>query len=128
MNDAVLTREERVVFALRDLYRRYGYRPYRMSKFEVRPLSPNAAISPPAIVMSVSAWIASLLALITILPPSITTSPFEDLIPSPFDTILKAVISLSRQARTLSKLRQTSLSQAAISLHSATRVSQLSAT
>ena len=34
MNDAVLTREERVVFALRDLYRRYGYRPYRMSKFE----------------------------------------------------------------------------------------------
>ena len=34
MNDAVLTREERVVFALRDLYRRYGYQPYRMSKFE----------------------------------------------------------------------------------------------
>ena len=34
MNDAVLTREERVVFALRDLYRRYGYLPYRMSKFE----------------------------------------------------------------------------------------------
>ena len=34
MNDATLTREERVVFALRDLYRRYGYLPYRMSKFE----------------------------------------------------------------------------------------------
>ena len=34
MNDAYFTREERVVFALRDLYRRYGYQPYRMSKFE----------------------------------------------------------------------------------------------
>ena len=34
MNDAVLTREEKVVFALRELYRRYGYLPYRMSKFE----------------------------------------------------------------------------------------------
>lgn len=34
MNDALLTREERVVFALRELYRGYGYLPYRMSKFE----------------------------------------------------------------------------------------------
>ena len=34
MNDAILTREERVVFALRELYRGYGYQPYRMSKFE----------------------------------------------------------------------------------------------
>ena len=34
MNDAILTNEERVVLSLRDLYRRFGYLPYRMRKFE----------------------------------------------------------------------------------------------
>ena len=30
----VMNAEERLVFALRALFCRYGYRPYRMSKFE----------------------------------------------------------------------------------------------
>ena len=32
--ESILRREERIVFGLRALYSRYGYRPYRMSKFE----------------------------------------------------------------------------------------------
>lgn len=32
--DGILKQEERAVFALRSLYRRYGYRPYKMSRFE----------------------------------------------------------------------------------------------
>ena len=32
--ESILTREERVVFGLRALYSKFGYRPYRMSKFE----------------------------------------------------------------------------------------------
>ena len=31
---AILKREEKAVFALRELYRSYGYLPFRMSKFE----------------------------------------------------------------------------------------------
>lgn len=34
MEQCVLKREERAVFSLRTLYRRYGYGPYKMSKFE----------------------------------------------------------------------------------------------
>jgi len=34
IDNMLLRREERAVFALRDLYRRYGYLPFRMSKFE----------------------------------------------------------------------------------------------
>ncbi|MBP3684668.1 MAG: ATP phosphoribosyltransferase regulatory subunit [Oscillospiraceae bacterium] len=34
MTDAILKNEERAMFALRDLYRRYGYVPYKMSRFE----------------------------------------------------------------------------------------------
>ncbi len=34
INDAVLDRREKIVFALRELYLSSGYRPYRMSKFE----------------------------------------------------------------------------------------------
>ncbi len=34
MNDAYLKPEERAVFALRSLYRSYGYLPFKMSKFE----------------------------------------------------------------------------------------------
>ncbi len=34
MEETVLKREEQAVFALRSLYRRYGYLPYKMSKFE----------------------------------------------------------------------------------------------
>lgn len=34
MTDAVWKNEERAVFALRSLYRRYGYVPYKMSRFE----------------------------------------------------------------------------------------------
>lgn len=34
MNKAQLTNDEKIVFALRDLYERYGYAPYTMSKFE----------------------------------------------------------------------------------------------
>lgn len=34
MTDAILKNEERAVFALRSLYRRYGYTPYKMSRFE----------------------------------------------------------------------------------------------
>ena len=34
MMDVILKNEERAVFALRGLYRRYGYAPYKMSRFE----------------------------------------------------------------------------------------------
>ena len=34
MTDAILKNEERAVFTLRGLYRRYGYAPYKMSQFE----------------------------------------------------------------------------------------------
>ncbi len=34
MNDSLLKRSERAVFALRALYRQFGYLPFRMSKFE----------------------------------------------------------------------------------------------
>ena len=34
MSETILKREERVAFALRALYRKYGYLPYNMSKFE----------------------------------------------------------------------------------------------
>lgn len=34
MDKTILKREEAAVFALRELYCRYGYTPYRMSKFE----------------------------------------------------------------------------------------------
>ena len=34
ISDTVLSYSERLIFALRELYSRYGYRPYRMSKFE----------------------------------------------------------------------------------------------
>lgn len=34
MTDMILKDEERAVFALRSLYRRYGYAPYKMSRFE----------------------------------------------------------------------------------------------
>jgi len=34
MTDVLWKNEERAVFALRDLYRRYGYVPYKMSRFE----------------------------------------------------------------------------------------------
>lgn len=34
METAILKREERAVFELRELYRRYGYLPYKMSRFE----------------------------------------------------------------------------------------------
>ena len=34
MTDLILKREEQAVFALRSLYRRYGYAPYKMSRFE----------------------------------------------------------------------------------------------
>ena len=34
MTDAILKNEERAVFSLRALYRRYGYAPYKMSRFE----------------------------------------------------------------------------------------------
>lgn len=34
MEESVLKREERAVFFLRSLYRKYGYLPYKMSKFE----------------------------------------------------------------------------------------------
>ena len=32
--ESILRREERIVFGLRALYSQFGYRPYRMSKFE----------------------------------------------------------------------------------------------
>lgn len=34
MEDSILKMEERAVFTLRSLYRKYGYQPYKMSKFE----------------------------------------------------------------------------------------------
>ena len=34
MQDTILTAEERAVFTLRELYREFGYTPYKMSKFE----------------------------------------------------------------------------------------------
>ena len=34
IDEGLLKREERAVFSLRDIYRRYGYLPYKMSKFE----------------------------------------------------------------------------------------------
>ena len=34
MDEMILKREEKAVFALRSLYRKYGYAPYKMSKFE----------------------------------------------------------------------------------------------
>ena len=34
MSETILKREEKVAFALRALYRKYGYLPYKMSKFE----------------------------------------------------------------------------------------------
>ena len=34
IDESILTPEEQAVFALRQLYRRYGYLPYKMSKFE----------------------------------------------------------------------------------------------
>ncbi len=38
MSDTILKEEERVAFALRSLYRQYGYLPYKMSKFEAYDL------------------------------------------------------------------------------------------
>ncbi|MDO4974453.1 MAG: ATP phosphoribosyltransferase regulatory subunit [Eubacteriales bacterium] len=38
MDERLLKREERAVFALRALYRRYGYLPFKMSKFETYEL------------------------------------------------------------------------------------------
>ncbi len=38
MTDKVLKEEERVAFALRSLYKKYGYLPYKMSKFEAYDL------------------------------------------------------------------------------------------
>ena len=54
----------------------------------VSPLSPNAETSPPDILISVSACIASLPAFIDKMPPSTEIVPLEDLIPSPFDDII----------------------------------------
>ena len=34
IDEKILKTEERAVFALRQLYRQYGYLPYKMSKFE----------------------------------------------------------------------------------------------
>lgn len=34
MSETVLKKEEQVAFALRSLYKKYGYLPYKMSKFE----------------------------------------------------------------------------------------------
>ncbi len=34
INDSVLQNSEKIIFALRELFTRYGYAPYRMSKFE----------------------------------------------------------------------------------------------
>lgn len=34
MNEQILTQDEKAIFALRELYRRYGYAPYKMSRFE----------------------------------------------------------------------------------------------
>ena len=34
INDSVLKNSEKIVFSLRELYRSYGFSPYRMSKFE----------------------------------------------------------------------------------------------
>lgn len=34
INDSVLQSDEKIIFALRELYLKYGYTPYRMSKFE----------------------------------------------------------------------------------------------
>ncbi len=34
INDAVLQEDEKIIFALRELFSNYGYSPYRMSKFE----------------------------------------------------------------------------------------------
>ena len=34
LDETILKREEKAVFALRSLYRQYGYAPYKMSKFE----------------------------------------------------------------------------------------------
>ena len=50
---------------------------------QVSPLSPNALIFPPEMLMAVSACIASLPHLMDMSPPSISTLPLEDLIPSP---------------------------------------------
>lgn len=38
MSETVLKEEERIAFALRSLYRQYGYLPYKMSKFEAYDL------------------------------------------------------------------------------------------
>lgn len=38
MSETILKSEERVAFALRSLYRKYGYLPYKMSKFEAYDL------------------------------------------------------------------------------------------
>lgn len=38
MSETVLKKEERVAFALRSLYKKYGYLPYKMSKFEAYDL------------------------------------------------------------------------------------------
>ncbi len=38
MSETILKEEERVAFALRSLYRQYGYLPYKMSKFEAYDL------------------------------------------------------------------------------------------
>ena len=41
INESVLQRNERYVYALRELYFRYGFTPYRMSKFEEYDLYAN---------------------------------------------------------------------------------------
>ncbi len=38
MSESILKKEERVAFALRSLYKKYGYLPYKMSKFEAYDL------------------------------------------------------------------------------------------
>ena len=34
MTDVIWKNEERAIFTLRDLYQRYGYAPFKMSRFE----------------------------------------------------------------------------------------------
>ncbi len=53
----------------------------------VSPLSPNAEISPPLMLIAVSACTASFPHLMTTSPPERSTLPFVDLIPSPSDLI-----------------------------------------
>ena len=58
INETVLRREEKAEIALRSLYARYGYLPYRMSKFEEYELKTFWSVTRllPSMILTAGFW------------------------------------------------------------------------